>query len=179
MKHRIDQIRRGFALSFVLGGDANLRESSTKGVKAGEKSFKVHLDGYNQVDYLAGKTDKSARNEFFYFSDDGDLMAYRDERFKYIYQVQRSVGVQVWIDRLTTLRTPQIIDLNSDPYEYAIDGSAYYDSFMVNQAFLLLPSTAKVGTYLATYKDFPPRQRPASFSVDQIIEKLNAGNKGK
>ena len=161
----------------AAGGDANLRENATKGVKAGDKSFKVHLDGYNQLHYLTGKSPKSARSEFFYFSDDGDLMAYRDERFKFIYQLQRAVGVQVWIDPLTALRTPQIIDLHSDPYEYAIDGSAYYDGWMVDHAFLLLPSAAKVGAYLASYKDFPPRQRPASFSVDQIIEKLAAGMK--
>ncbi|RYD20799.1 MAG: arylsulfatase [Verrucomicrobiaceae bacterium] len=163
----------------AAGGDASLRENAPKGVSANGKSFKVHIDGYNQLDYLTGKTDKSARKEFAYWSDDGDLMAFRDERFKYIYQVQRSVGVQVWIDPLTTLRTPQIIDLNSDPYEYAIDGSAYYDSFMMTHAFLLLPSAAKVGAYLQSYKDFPPRQTPASFSIDQIIEKLEAGNKGK
>ena len=163
----------------AAGGDATLRENAPKGVSANGKSFKVHLDGYNQLDYLTGKSDKSARSEFFYFSDDGDLMAYRDDRFKYIYQIQRAVGVQVWIDPMTALRTPQIIDLNSDPYEYAIDGSAYYDNFMVSHAFLLLPSAAKVGAYLQTYKDFPPRQKPASFSIDQIIEKLEAGTKGK
>lgn len=163
----------------AAGGDANLRESATKGVAAGSKSFKVHIDGYNQIDYLTGKSDKSARKEFAYFSDDGDLMAFRDERFKYIYQVQRAIGVQVWIDPLTTLRTPQIIDLNSDPYEYSIDGSAYYDGFMMSHAFLILPSVAKVSAYLQTYKDFPPRQRPASFSIDQVIEKLSAGAKGK
>ncbi|QJE98827.1 arylsulfatase [Luteolibacter luteus] len=163
----------------AAGGDPNLRESAKKGVSANGKNFKVHLDGFNQLDYLTGKSEKSARDEFFYFSDDGDLVAYRDERFKYIYQVQRSIGVQVWIDPLTSLRTPQIIDLNSDPYEYAIDGSAYYDNFMVTHAFLLLPSAAKVGQYLQSYKEFPPRQKPASFSIDQVIEKLEAGNKGK
>jgi len=163
----------------AAGGDSNLRESTTKGVTAGGKSFKVHIDGYNQLDYLTGKADKSARKEFAYFSDDGDLMAFRDERFKYIYQVQRAVGVQVWIDPLTTLRTPQIIDLNSDPYEYSIDGSAYYDGFMMSHAFLILPSVAKVSAYLQTYKEFPPRQRPASFSIDQVVEKLESGIKGK
>ena len=163
----------------AAGGDANLRENATKGVVAGGKSFKVHIDGYNQVDYLTGKSEGSARKEFAYFSDDGDLMAFRDERFKYIYQVQRAIGVQVWIDPLTSLRTPQIVDLNSDPYEYSIDGSAYYDGFMMSHAFLILPSVAKVSAYLQTYKEFPPRQRPASFSIDQVVEKLESGAKGK
>jgi arylsulfatase A-like enzyme len=148
-------------------------------VQAGSKNFKVHLDGYNQLDYLTSKTDKSARHEFFYFSDDGDLMAYRDDRFKYIYQIQKAIGVKVWVEPLTVLRTPQIIDLLSDPYEYSIDGSAYWDGWAVDHAFLMLPSVAKVAAYLQTYKEFPPRQRPASFSVDQVIEKLEAGTKGK
>jgi len=163
----------------AAGGDPNLRENATKGIKAGDKSFKVHFDGYNQLDYLTGKADKSPRKEFAYFSDDGDLMAFRDERYKYIYQVQRAIGVKVWVEPLTVLRTAQTIDLNSDPYEYSIDGSAYADAFLISHAFLILPSVAKVGEYLKTYKDFPPRQKPASFSIDQIIEKLEAGTKGK
>ena len=80
---------------------------------------------------------------------------------------------------LPVLRTPQIIDLKSDPYEYSIDASAYYHGWLIDHAFLILPSVQKVAAYLKTYKDFPPRQRPASFSIDQIIEKLEAGTKGK
>ncbi|VTR91249.1 arylsulfatase : Arylsulfatase OS=Flavobacterium hydatis GN=IW20_13330 PE=4 SV=1: Sulfatase [Gemmata massiliana] len=163
----------------AAGGDPNLRERATKGVQAGDKKFKVHLDGYNQLDYLTGKTDKGARHEFFYFSDDGALVAYRDDRFKYTYQTQNAKGVEVWVQPFTVLRTPQVIDLKSDPYEYSIDASAYYHGWLIDHAYLLLPSVEKVSTYLKTYKDFPPRQRPASFSIDQVIEKLEAGTKGK
>src|SRR5262249_18423240 len=129
-------------------------------------------DGFNQLDYLTGKSKTGARHEFFYFSDDGDLMAYRDDRFKYMYQRQDAMGVKVWIEPLTILPAPQIIDLKGDPYEYSVDGSAYYYPWMMDRSFLILPSVQKVAQYLATYKDFPPRQRPASFSIDQIIEKL-------
>ncbi|AMV29617.1 Arylsulfatase [Gemmata sp. SH-PL17] len=163
----------------AAGGDPNLRESATKGVQAGDKKFKVHLDGYNQLDYLTGKTDKGARHEFFYFSDDGALVAYRDDRFKYTYQTQNAKGVEVWVQPFTVLRTPQVIDLKSDPYEYSIDASAYYHGWLIDHAYLLLPSVEKVGAYLKTYKDFPTRQRPASFSIDQVIEKLESGLKGK
>ncbi len=157
----------------AAGGDQNLRESSTKGVQAGSKHFKVHLDGYNQLNYLTGKS-QTARSEFVYFDDDGGLVAYRDSRFKYIFSAQYAIGMNVWRMPLTTLRAPLMVDLLSDPYEYSIDGSAYYEKWMLERTFLVLPAVEKVGQYLATYKDFPPRQRPASFSIDQVIEKLDA-----
>jgi len=163
----------------AAGGDANLRENATKGVTAGNKSFKVHLDGYNQLDYLTGKTNKSARPEYFYFSDDGDLLAYRDERFKYHFTIQQATGMNVWRMPLTPMRAPVVIDLKSDPYEYAWDASANWEDWFMKHAYLALPAVSKVGAYLSTYKDFPPRQRPASFSIDQVIEKLESSTKGK
>lgn len=163
----------------AAGGDPNLRESATKGVTAGSKTFKVHIDGYNQLDYLTGKSNKSARPEYFYFSDDGDLMAYRDERYKYHFVVQLETGMKVWRFPLTNLRAPLMIDLKSDPYEYSWDNSAYWEKWAAEHTFLVLPAVAKVSTYLKTYKDFPPRQRPASFSIDQVIEKLEASTSGK
>jgi arylsulfatase len=163
----------------AAGGDPNLRESAAKGVKVGNKTFKVHLDGYNQLDYLTGKRQKGARHEFFYFSDDGDLMAFRDDRFKFTYARQDSIGVTVWMNPLTKLRIPLICDLKSDPYEYSVDASAYYHSWLLDHAFLVVPSVQVVANYLKTYKDFPPRQRPATFSIDQIIEKLEATTAGK
>ncbi len=158
----------------AAGGDANLRENVTKGVQEGSKNFKVHLDGYNQLDYLTGKTDKSARPEFVYFDDDGNLVAYRDARFKYIFSAQYATGMAVWRMPLTNLRAPLIVDILSDPYEYSIDGSAYYEKWLMEHAFLVLPAVQKVGMYLKTYKEFPPRQSPASFSIDKLIDKLNA-----
>ncbi len=158
----------------AAGGSPTLREDATKGVTAGSKTFKVHLDGYNQLDYLTGKTNQSARSEFVYFDDDGNLVAYRDARFKFIFSAQYATGMAVWRMPLTTLRAPLVVDILSDPYEYTIDGSANYEAWMLKRAFLVLPAVQKVGQYLATYKEFPPRQRPASFSIDQVLEKLNA-----
>ena len=150
----------------AAGGDANLRDSATKGVQEGSETFKVHLDGYNQVPYLTGQSPDSARKEFVYFDDDGNLVAYRDDRFKYCFAVQYAKGMDIWRDPMTTLRAPLIIDLLSDPYEYAPDGSIGYEKWMMDRAFLLLPAISKVATYLDSYKEFPPRQRrPASRSI--------------
>ncbi len=156
----------------AAGGDPKLAENAQKGVTEGSKTFKVHLDGYNQVPYLKGESE-TQRSEFVYFDDDGNLVAYRDARFKYVFSAQYATGMAVWRTPLTVLRAPLIIDLLSDPYEYAPDGSAIYEDWMLHRAFLVLPAVQKVGKYLATYKDFPPRQRPASFSIDQILDKLN------
>lgn len=163
----------------AAGGDPNLRENAKKGVTAGNKTFKVHLDGYNQLDYLTGKTTKGARSEYFYFSDDGDLLAYRDDRYKFHFSIQQATGMDVWRMPMTTLRTPLIIDLKSDPFEYSWDGSAYWEEWVMKHAYLLLPAVAKVGAYLGTYREFPPRQKPASFSIDQVINKLESTTKGK
>jgi arylsulfatase len=159
----------------AAGGDPNLRENAKKGVAAGSKTFKVHLDGYNQLDYLTGKAETSARSEFYYFSDDGELLAYRDKRFKYHYAIQEAVGPTVWMLPVTQLRMPLIIDMKTDPYENALlGGSIHYYPWLADRAYLIGPSVATVGAYLRSYKDFPPRQRPATFSIDQIIEKLEA-----
>jgi arylsulfatase len=163
----------------AAGGSQTVREDAAKGVSLGDKSFKVHIDGYNQLDYLTGKSEKSARSEYVYFSDDGDLLAYRDERFKFHFNVQFATGMAVWRMPTTPVRAPIVIDLSSDPYEYAWDASVNWDHWFTERAFLILPAVEKVATYLATYKEFPPRQRPASFSIDQVIEKLQSSTKGK
>jgi arylsulfatase A-like enzyme len=155
----------------AAGGDANLPVDVIKGVQEGGKSFKVHLDGYNQVPYLSGKTG-TARHEFVYFDDDGDLVAYRDDRFKYVFSRQDAHGMEIWRVPMTKMRAPMFIDLLSDPYEYAPSNAAAWEDFSVKHAFLILPAVEKIARYLATYKQFPPRQAPASFNVDELIKTL-------
>jgi len=161
----------------AAGGDSNLRESARKGVTAGSKTFKVHLDGYNQLPYLTGQSKESARKEFVYFDDDGNLVAYRDERFKYTFAIQYAIGMQVWRQPMTSMRAPVMMDLKSDPYENSVDGAVGYEAWAMEHAYLILPAVSKVGAYLQSYKEFPPRQRPASFSIDQVIEKLERATK--
>ena len=155
----------------AAGGEQDLPAKVRGGFAAGSKNFKVHLDGYNQLNYLKG-TAPSARKEFVYFDDDGNLVAYRDERFKFTFDIQYAIGMDVWRQPMTKLRAPIVVDLLSDPYENAVDAAAAYENWFMDRAFLILPAVAKVSQYLGTYKDFPPRQRPASFSIDQVIQQL-------
>lgn len=155
----------------AAGGSATIADDATKGVQEGSKNFKVHLDGYNQVPYLSGKA-ATARHEFIYFDDDGDLVAYRDDRFKYVFARQDAHGMEIWRVPMTKLRAPIMIDLLSDPYEYAPANAAKYEDWAMKHTFLVLPAVEKVAKYLSTYKAFPPRQAPASFSIDDVIAKL-------
>lgn len=155
----------------AAGGDQNLVQSAQNGVQEGSKNFKVHLDGYNQLSYLKGQSG-SNRHDFIYFDDDGNLVAYRDDRFKYTFAAQYAKGMEIWRDPMVKLRGPFIIDLLADPFEYAVDGSIGYEKWMIDRAFLILPAVSKVAAYLETYRKFPPRQAPATFSIDEVIAKL-------
>ncbi len=143
------------------------------GVKAIGRSYKVHLDGYNFLPYLTGEEEKGPRNEIFYFSDDGDLTALRYNDWKVIFMVQKSPGtLNVWQEPFVPMRVPYIYNLRRDPYERAtITSNSYYD-WMIDRVYLLVPAQAYVGNFLQTFKEFPPRQKAASFSLDQVMEKL-------
>jgi arylsulfatase len=142
-----------------------------KGHQAGNKTFKVHLDGYNQLPYLTGQQPNSARKEFFYFNDDGDLVALRYENWKIVFEEQRVAGtMRIWAEPFTKLRVPKLFDLRSDPYERAdITSNTYYDWF-ISQPYIVVGAQEGVAKFLATFKEFPPSQRAASFGIDQIVE---------
>jgi Sulfatase len=163
--------------TLVTAGDATIKDKPLKGYQAGTKTFKVHLDGYNQLPLLKGETTESPRKEFVFFDDDGNLVAYRDERFKYSFAIQYAKGMNIWRDPMMTLRAPIMIDLKADPFEYAVDGSVQHEKWVGDRSYLILPVVDKVARYLASFREFPPRQRPASFSIDQVVDKLNASIK--
>ncbi|MEG0008393.1 MAG: arylsulfatase [Aeromonas sp.] len=150
-------------------GDTDIKDRLLKGADVGGKNFKVHLDGYNQLDYLTGKSDKSARDEFYYFSDDGDLVGMRMGNWKIVYCEQRAPGgMQVWSEPFVCLRTPKLFNLRMDPYERADVVSDQYYDWLAKNDYLLMQATRKAATFLQTFVDYPPSQRPASFSIDQI-----------
>jgi len=113
------------------------------------------------------------RKEFFYFSDDGDLTALRYDNWKFVFAEQRAPGtLQVWAEPYTHLRVPLIFNLRLDPYERAnITSNTYYD-WLLDHAFMLVPAQSYVAKFLATFKDYPPRQKAASFTINQALEKL-------
>ena len=151
--------------------NSNIKEELLKGHKAGDKNFKVHLDGYNQIDYLSGKSPKGKRDEFFYFSDDGDLLALRYQRLKIHFMIQEATGIDVWRRPFTRLRAPIFFDLEVDPFERGQEGMGY-NEWWYRRSFMAVPIQNIVGKTLMTFKDFPPRQKPASFTIDQAMEAL-------
>ncbi|MFM8572710.1 MAG: arylsulfatase [Pirellula sp.] len=155
----------------AAAGVPNIQEKLLEGYQAGNKKYKVHLDGYDQTDYLTGKSDKSARNEFFYFSDDGDLLAIRVDRLKIHFLIQEATGIDVWRHPFTKLRAPIFFDLKVDPGERAQEGMGY-DEWWYRRSFLAVPIQTIVGKKLMSFQQFPPRQKPASFTIDQAMDAL-------
>ena len=160
----------------AAAGEPDIKDKLLKGdVKAIGRTYKVHLDGYDILPLLAGQTQESPRKEIFYFSDDGDLTALRYTDWKMIFMEQKTQGTfRVWMEPFVPLRVPLMFNLRRDPYERAeITSNTYYD-WLLDRAFLLVPAQAYVGRFLATFKEFPPRQKAASFSLDQVMEQLKA-----
>jgi arylsulfatase A-like enzyme len=157
----------------AVAGNATIKEELKEGKKVGDKTFKVHLDGYNFLPYLTGKEETSPRKEFFYFSDDGDLTALRYDNWKVVFAQQRAEGTMlVWSEPYVQTRMPWLFNLRTDPYERASVTSNTYWDWWLDRAFLLVPAQAYVGQFLATFEEFPPRQKAASFTIDQVMEQL-------
>ena len=142
----------------AIAGETDIAAKLKKGHKIGKKTFKVHLDGYNLVPHLTGKDAKSPRKGFIYFTDEGTL--------------------KIWQEPFVRLRTPYIFKLRMDPCERAQQTSNTYYDWMFRHIFLLVPAQAFVGEFLATFKQFPPRQKSASFSLDQVVEQMLHASSG-
>jgi arylsulfatase A-like enzyme len=159
----------------AAGGDPDVKDKLLAGHEANGKTFKVHLDGYNLLPYLTGEAERSPRKAFFYFSDDGDLLAVRFDNWKMVFLEQRRAGtLEVWADPFVPLRAPKMFNLRTDPFERADVTSNTYWDWMLEHAFLAVPTQAIVAEFLATFVDFPPRQKAATFTVDQVMAKLEA-----
>jgi arylsulfatase A-like enzyme len=162
-----------FPTLLAAAGDTDIKERLLQGTTIDGKEYKNHLDGYNQLPYLTGESDESARKEFYYFNDDGQLVALRYENWKLVFSEQRATGtLRIWAEPFTPLRVPKMFDLRADPYERAdITSNTYYD-WVLERAYLVVPAQAGVARFFETFTEFPPAQRPASFSIDQIQEQL-------
>jgi arylsulfatase A-like enzyme len=158
----------------AIGGDADVKDKLAKGYKVGDMTYKVHLDGDNVVPYLTGQTPQSPRKSFLYFNDDQQLTALRYDNWKLVFLEQRVPGTMaLWAEPFVNLRVPKIFNLRTDPYERAdITSNTYYD-WLIDHVFLLVPAQDYVGQYLASFKEYPQRQKAASFNLDDVMSKLS------
>ncbi|WP_423205921.1 arylsulfatase (plasmid) [Paracoccus yeei] len=164
-----------FPTLLAAAGNDAIKDELVQGKPIGDATFKVHLDGYNQLPYLTGQADKGAREEFYYFNDDGDLVAMRFGDWKAVFCEQRTGGgFQVWQDPFTCLRVPKIFNLRMDPYERVDLYSDQYNDWLFKNAYLTGIATMKGSTFMETFLQWPPSQLPASFSIDDVADDVNA-----
>ncbi len=161
----------------AAAGEPDVKEKLLKGHKAMGRDYKVHLDGYNSLAYLTGKAEKGPRNEIFYFTDDGELSALRYQDWKVIFLEQRAEATfQAWREPFVPLRVPLLENLRRDPYERGMVTSNTYDDWFLDRPYLLLPAQAYVGKFLQTFVEYPPRQKPGRFNLDNVLEALQSGS---
>ena len=156
----------------AAAGDPNISEKLKNGYKAGDKNFRVHIDGFNMLPYLTGEVKESPRTYFFYVSDDGDIMALRVGDYKLAFEVQRALTTNVWAEPLVKLRVPHIFHLRRDPFERADFNSNVYWDWVFDHIPYLYLAQAVVQTQIDNFVKYPPRQKAASFNLDTVMAQL-------
>jgi arylsulfatase A-like enzyme len=155
----------------AAAGEPDLVEKVRKGYKIGDKTYKVHLDGFNLVPFLKGDAKESPRPGFLYWSDDGELTAIRMHDWKIVFEEQRAVSLDVWREPLAKMRIPKTFHLRTDPFERGEEG-IFYDKWMLDRVFMWVPAQVEIAKWLESFKEFPPRARAASFSIEQVMERF-------
>jgi len=157
----------------------NIVEKLKKGYKAGSKTFNVHIDGYNLLPFLTKEGERSPRKGFIYFSDDGDLVGVRFDNWKVVFMEQRMNGTMgVWAEPFVALRLPKLFNLRTDPFERADVTSNTYWDWVFHKGYFVLAATAVVQPFLESFKEFPPRQKAASFTLEQALQKMESVGSG-
>ncbi len=157
----------------AAAGAEDVPEKLKKGYTANGREYKNHIDGFNLLPYLTGEEEKSPRNLFFYFSDDGDVLAVRFDNWKLVFMEQRLAGtLGVWAEPFVPLRLPKLYNLRTDPYERADITSNTYYQWLIERAPIVFSGTIVVEQFLKTFEEFPPVQLAASFTIDQAVEKM-------
>ena len=156
----------------AAAGEPDIKAKLLKGHQAGDKTFKVHIDGYNMLDYLTGKVKESPREFFFYFSDDGDLIAIRMEDWKVVLMEQRAKQLLCWLEPFVPLRAPKLFHLRRDPFERADESSNTYWDWMLSRIYVIYAMQGLVAGQIDSFLKFPPRQKPASFNLDRVLDGL-------
>jgi arylsulfatase len=163
----------------AAAGDPDIVAKMAKGHKLGSKRFKVHLDGYNLMPYFKGEVKESPRQEFLYWSDDGDLFALRVKQWKITFIEQNHTGLDVWRRGFEHLRIPNLYNLRADPFERGTESAAYDWSYFAPRGFVIVPAQAIVAKWLESFKEYPIRQKPASFNLDEVMQKLSESPTGR
>jgi len=157
----------------AIAGDPQVADKLAKGYRVGSMNYKVHLDGYNLVPYLTGQGDKSPRDSFIYVNDDQQVTGLRYDNWKMVFMEQRVPGtLRVWAEPFVTLRLPKLFNLRTDPYERADQTSNTYYDWVIDHAFLFVPAQAYVAEFLTSFKEFPQRQKAASFNLEEVMQKM-------
>ena len=164
----------------AIAGDAQVTDKLLKGYKVGDMNYKVRLDGYNLVPYLTGNAGKSPRISFMYINDDQQMTGLRYDNWKFVFMEQRVEGtLRIWAEPFVSLRVPKIFNLRTDPYERAdVTSNTYYD-WLLDHAFMMVPAQDVVGEFLMTFKEYPQRQKAASFNLDEVMEKMKENHGSK
>jgi arylsulfatase len=157
----------------AAAGQPEIVDKLKAGHTIGERTYKVHIDGYDLLPYLTGEGDSSPRKGLVYFSDDGDVLALRFDNWKVVFMEQRAQGtLQIWAEPFVTLRVPKLYNLRTDPFERADTTSNTYYDWLFENDYIILAASSLVAEFLATFEEFPPRQKAASFTIDQVVAKL-------
>src|SRR5215471_556688 len=155
----------------AANGEPDLVEKVKKGYKIGDKTFKVHLDGFDLMPFLKGDEKQSPREGFLYWSDEGDLLAVRVKDWKITFAEQRNKGMDIWKEPFSKMRLPKLFNLRSDPFERG-DDSILYSKWHADRMFVFVPAQAIVAKWLESFKEFPPRAKSASWNIDQVVESM-------
>jgi arylsulfatase len=158
----------------AAAGEPRVKEELLKGKKVGDRTFKVHLDGYDLAPALQGKA-AWPRKEFLYWTDDGSVAALRYENWKITFLKQTAEGFHVWTHPFETLRAPMLCNLRSDPFERAEYEGMGYTRWFIEHMFVIAPAGAYVAEWLQSFREFPPRQKPGSFNLDRVMESIAKG----
>jgi arylsulfatase len=163
----------------AMAGAPDVVDKLKKGYKAIGRTYKNHIDGFNLLPYLTGKTKESPRFGFFYISDDGDVLGIRFDNWKIVFMEQRCQGtMQVWAEPFTRLRLPKIFNLRTDPYEFAdITSNSYWD-WVFHNAYFVYGAQGLMAKFVETFKEFPIIQKPNTFTVDDALRKMSESMSG-
>jgi arylsulfatase A-like enzyme len=157
----------------AIAGDPDVSQKLLKGYKIGDMTYKVHIDGFNMVPLLTGETKESPRKNFFYMSDDGEVMAIRFGDWKCHLAIQRENQMRVWSEPLVKLRVPYMFNLRRDPFERAEYNSNTWLDWTMSHAFIMYQMQDIVAEQIGSFEAFPPRQKPASFNLDAVMEQVS------